>query len=175
MPIEGVVLQMKSMHIDAVVNFPFPTPPDDFALRKAETVLTHLGAISSTPLLLNRNGSDVITTGTIGGHVTELGKAMSLFPLSPRFSRMLVGGRQHGCLPYVVSIVSALSVGDPFLREEGIGEDDEAEDKDDKQLSHLRSEDVKAKEARKLRRRAFFQSQQVCHCSLFERYTLTPS
>jgi hypothetical protein len=27
MPIDGVVLQMKSMHIDAVVNFPFPTPP----------------------------------------------------------------------------------------------------------------------------------------------------
>ncbi|KAF7982902.1 hypothetical protein HWV62_25164 [Athelia sp. TMB] len=165
MPIEGVVLQMKSMHIDAVVNFPFPTPPDDLALRKAETVLTHLGAIGSTPLLLNRNGSDVIATGTIGGHVTELGKAMSLFPLSPRFSRMLVSGRQHGCLPYVVSIVSALSVGDPFLREEGIEEDDEAEDKDDKRLSHLRSEDVKAKEARKLRRRAFFQSQQA-HGSL---------
>ena len=48
MPIDGVVLQMKSMHIDAVVNFPFPTPPDRQSLRKAETVLSRLGALSDT-------------------------------------------------------------------------------------------------------------------------------
>lgn len=162
MPMEGVVLQMKSMHIDAVVNFPFPTPPDQFALKKAETVLTHLGALSVSPVV--KNGSMVLlTNATIGGHITDLGKAMSLFPLSPRFSRMLVGGRQHDCLPYVISIVSVLSVGDPFLRENGIDEEKEESDQDvDEALSHLHNEAVKAKEARKLRRRAFFQSQQVC-------------
>ncbi|THH01498.1 hypothetical protein EW026_g1188 [Hermanssonia centrifuga] len=48
MPIEGVVLQMKSMHIDAVTNFPFPTPPDRLSLRKAEVILTHLGALTSS-------------------------------------------------------------------------------------------------------------------------------
>jgi ATP-dependent RNA helicase DHX37/DHR1 len=161
-PIEGVVLQMKSMHIDAVVNFPFPTPPDQFALKKAETVLTHLGALNVSPVV--KNGSMVLlTNATIGGHITDLGKAMSLFPLSPRFSRMLVGGRKHGCLPYVISIVSALSVGDPFLRENGIDDEKEESDEDvDEALSHLHNEAVKAKEARKLRRRAFFQSQQVC-------------
>ena len=107
MPIEGVVLQMKSMHIDAVVNFPFPTPPDRESLQKAEKVLTHLGALAPA-----KGGS------TLGGSITDIGRTMSLFPLSPRFSRMLVSGRQHGCLPYVITIVSALSVGDPFLREE---------------------------------------------------------
>jgi ATP-dependent RNA helicase DHX37/DHR1 len=83
MPIEGVVLQMKSMNIDAVVNFPFPTPPDNFALRKAETVLTHLGALSVCPII-HKGSTEVLTTATIGGHITDLGKAMSLFPLSPR-------------------------------------------------------------------------------------------
>lgn len=38
MPIEGVVLSMKSMNIDNVVNFPFPTPPPRESLFKAEKV-----------------------------------------------------------------------------------------------------------------------------------------
>lgn len=38
MPIEGVVLSMKSMNIDNVVNFPFPTPPPRENLQKAEKV-----------------------------------------------------------------------------------------------------------------------------------------
>jgi ATP-dependent RNA helicase DHX37/DHR1 len=161
MPLEGVVLQMKSMHIDAVVNFPFPTPPDQFALKQAETALTHLGALRVSPAV-NKGSKEVLTTATIGGHITDLGKTMSLFPLSPRFSRMLVGGRHHGCLPYVVSIVSALSIGDPFIREDGIEDErEELDEEAEEALSHLHNEVVKAKEARKLRRQAFFRSQQV--------------
>jgi ATP-dependent RNA helicase DHX37/DHR1 len=37
-PIEGIVLQMKGMLIDKVVNFPFPTPPDRESLSQAEKV-----------------------------------------------------------------------------------------------------------------------------------------
>lgn len=151
MPIEGVVLQMKSMHIDSVINFPFPTPPDRTNLRKAETVLTHLGALS-TPV-----------SGIVGsGEITEVGKAMSLFPLSPRFARMLVSGRQHGCMPYLITIVAALSVGDPFLREESINDNDSDNEDEDEDLTHLTSDAARAKEARRIRRKAFFQNQQVC-------------
>lgn len=161
MPIEGIVLQMKSMNIDAVANFPFPTPPDRFNLQKAETILTHLGALAF-PSVLPKGSAELQVNGTIGGHITELGRTMSLFPLSPRFSRMLVSGRQQGCLPYVISVVSALSVGDPFLREGGLDEGVLGSDGgSDEELSHLTSEAVKAKEARKIRRRKFFQSQQV--------------
>lgn len=159
-PIEGVVLQMKSMNIDAVVNFPFPTPPDRQVLKKAETVLTRLGALSSAPVVSQAG----VSMSTIGGQVTPLGKAMSLFPLSPRFSRMLVGSQQHGCLPYVISIVAAMSVGDPFLHEEGLDADSES-DGDDEGLGHIKNASVRAKEARKARRRAFFESQQI-HGSL---------
>ncbi|KAF8583112.1 P-loop containing nucleoside triphosphate hydrolase protein [Ramaria rubella] len=153
-PIEGVVLQMKSMNIDAVVNFPFPTSPDRASLKRAETTLGHLGAL----------------TGPMGGsRITDLGKMMALFPVSPRFSKMLVSGKQHGCLPFVVAIVSALSVGDPFLREEAVDEPSESESTTlpdtVPELSHIRSHELKRKELAKARRRAFFISQQT-HGSL---------
>jgi len=34
----GIVLQMKNMNIDNVVNFPFPTPPDRNSIVAAEKV-----------------------------------------------------------------------------------------------------------------------------------------
>ncbi|EGO23947.1 hypothetical protein SERLADRAFT_362091 [Serpula lacrymans var. lacrymans S7.9] len=163
-PIEGVVLQMKSMNIDAVVNFPFPTPPDRYTLKKAETVLTHLGALTSTAIIAPSTSE--VSMATIGGHITALGKTMALFPLSPRYSKMLVSGQQHGCLPYVITIVSALSVGDPFLREEALEAEESSDDENmDENLEHIKSQSVKAKEARRIRRRAFFESQQT-HASL---------
>jgi ATP-dependent RNA helicase DHX37/DHR1 len=147
MPIEGVVLQMKSMHIDAVVNFPFPTPPDRSTLRKAERVLVHLGALKTDA-----------TSNVSTAQITDLGKAMSLFPLAPRFSRMLISGQQHGCLPYVITVVSVLSVGDPFLFEDAIlrsdGSDSSAEDDEDG-----------AKDEKRRKRKAFFQSHAVCQLS----------
>ncbi|KAK1229881.1 putative ATP-dependent RNA helicase DHR1 [Marasmius sp. AFHP31] len=148
MPIEGVVLQMKAMNIDAVANFPFPTPPDRSSLRKAEIVLGYLGALDRQ------------------GQVTKQGRTMSLFPVSPRFSRMLISGQQHGCLPYVIAIVSALSVGDPFLHEEALLHPENEEEEDgDEDLSHLNSEKVRAKEAARSRRKLFHSSQHI-HSSL---------
>ena len=44
-PVEDVLLQMKAMHVDRVVNFPFPTPPDPEQLRAAEERLVQLGAL----------------------------------------------------------------------------------------------------------------------------------
>ncbi|KAJ1967829.1 putative ATP-dependent RNA helicase DHR1 [Dispira parvispora] len=100
MPIEGVVLQMKNMLLDNVVNFPFPTPPERTALRKAENLLVYLNALDH-----NRRS------------ITDVGKFMALFPVAPRYSRMLVVGQKENCLPYVIAIVAALSVGDPFIHE----------------------------------------------------------
>ncbi|KAI7857141.1 P-loop containing nucleoside triphosphate hydrolase protein [Circinella umbellata] len=101
MPLEGVVLNMKAMNIDQVVNFPFPTPPPRESLFKAEKLLQYLG------------GVDKMTK-----HITEFGEAMSLFPIGPRLAKMLIIGQQHGCLPYVIIMVSALSVGNPFDQNE---------------------------------------------------------
>lgn len=98
-PIEGVTLQMKSIGLHHVLNFPFPTPPDRLALVKAEKLLKNLGAIAPD------------------GQVTETGRQLTLYPLSPRFGKMLQVGHQHGCMPYVIALVSALSVSDLFIQE----------------------------------------------------------
>ncbi len=167
MPIEGIVLQMKSMNIDAVVNFPFPTPPDRMGLKAAESLLTHLGALE--PVTSTRMVGGVERKGTLGGKITDLGKAMASFPVTPRFAKMLVIGTQHGCLAFVIAMVAALSVGDPFLREDALGlapeekegEEDEALEEAVPEIGHIKSVDLRAKEERKAKRKAFYQSQAV--------------
>ncbi|CAH6718665.1 probable ATP-dependent RNA helicase DHR1 [[Candida] jaroonii] len=113
MPVESTVLSMKSMGIDQVVNFPFPTPPDRLALSTAEKILSVLGA-------LNKDKA-----------ITTLGKAMSHFPLSPRFAKILIIGNQGGCLPYIIALVSALTVGDPFISEQEVIQGEAFESNDD--------------------------------------------
>lgn len=107
MPVESTVLSMKSMGIDQVTNFPFPTSPDRNALSKAEKILSVLGS-------LDKNKK-----------ITSLGKTMSYFPLTPRFSKILIVGNQRGCLPYIIALVSALTVGDPFIGEQEVTQSDE--------------------------------------------------
>lgn len=99
MPVEGVVLQLKSMDLQHVVNFPFPTPPDLQSLVKAEKLLTYLGAVSSE------------------GKITSVGRELSNYPLSPRFSKMLAIGHQHGCMPYTIALVAALASIELFIPE----------------------------------------------------------
>jgi len=100
LPIEGIVLQMKSMNIDNVVNFPFPTRPDRPALTAAEKLLVTLGAVDGEKKV-----------------ISDLGRLMAAFPVSPRYSKMLILGQQKDCLPHVVSLVAGLTVGDPFVRD----------------------------------------------------------
>ncbi|KAF1796039.1 P-loop containing nucleoside triphosphate hydrolase protein [Mucor lusitanicus] len=148
MPIEGVVLSMKSMNIDNVVNFPFPTPPPRENLFKAEKLLGYLGAVNTTTK-----------------RITEFGQTMSLFPITPRFAKMLIIGQQHGCLPFVIAIVSALSVGDPFIQDYHLDEnqpeddDDDEEDVGRRELHNITSESVAEKERRKLVRKKYYSSQ----------------
>ncbi|KAF3924983.1 hypothetical protein AA313_de0201176 [Arthrobotrys entomopaga] len=118
MPIEGVVLQMKAMGLDTVVNFPFPTSPNRDEIRKAEKLLGYLGALDSD------------------SHITNLGQTMNLFPVAPRFGRILAVGHQYECMPYVIAVVAALSVGELFVPESQLdfsladsdGEDDAGQD-----------------------------------------------
>ena len=44
------------------------------------------------------------------GRLTDLGRTMSRFPVSPRYGKMLAVGHQYNCLPYVIYLVAALSV-----------------------------------------------------------------
>lgn len=99
MPVEGVVLQLKSMDLQHVVNFPFPTPPERQNLARAEKLLTYLGAISGD------------------GKISSIGRELSIYPLSPRYSKMLLIGHQHDCIAYTIAMVAALAVQDIFIPE----------------------------------------------------------
>ena len=58
--------------------------------------------------------------------------------------------------------VAALSVGDPFVHEEALLSEDRNAGRDEEdELSGIHDGDVKAKELNKLRRKAFFKSQEV--------------
>ncbi|KAL5859172.1 hypothetical protein ACOSQ4_000468 [Xanthoceras sorbifolium] len=106
-PVEGVVLLMKSMNIDKVANFPFPTPPEATALVEAERCLKALEALDGN------------------GRLTTLGKAMAHYPMSPRHSRMLLTlilmmkmksyARANLVLGYAVAAAAALSLSNPFV------------------------------------------------------------
>ncbi|XP_044493685.1 ATP-dependent RNA helicase DEAH13 isoform X3 [Mangifera indica] len=106
-PVDSMVLLMKSMNIDKVANFPFPTPPEASALVEAERCLKALEALDSN------------------GRLTALGKAMAHYPMSPRHSRMLLTliqimktksyARANLVLGYAVAAAAALSLSNPFV------------------------------------------------------------
>ncbi len=106
MPIEGVVLQLKAMHVPYIESFPFPTPPDVGSLRRAERLLRCLGAVHETD------------PGVIGSptEATPLGELMAAFPLSPRFAKILMVGHPGDCIHYVIALVAALSADEIFVR-----------------------------------------------------------
>ncbi|KAK4506082.1 hypothetical protein PRZ48_004047 [Zasmidium cellare] len=99
-PIEGTVLQLKTMNVDNVVNFPFPTPPQGEQLAQAERLLKNIGAI---------NPSD--------GKVTEVGQELIHYPVNPRFGKMLLLGLRNNVLSYTIALVAGLAVGDLFIPE----------------------------------------------------------
>ncbi|XP_030469626.1 ATP-dependent RNA helicase DEAH13 isoform X1 [Syzygium oleosum] len=122
-PVDGVVLLMKSMGIDKVANFPFPTQPEPTALLEAERCLKALEALDSS------------------GKLTSLGKAMARYPMSPRHSRMLLTviqimktvdnyARASLVLGYAVAAAAALSLPNPFITQlEGSKSDGEGSEK----------------------------------------------
>lgn len=87
------------MGIDKVVNFPFPSPPDATQLQVAENKLKILGALEPVS-----EAKDALT------RVTALGKAISSFPVAPRFGKMLALSHQQNLLPYTTCMVASLSV-----------------------------------------------------------------
>jgi ATP-dependent RNA helicase DHX37/DHR1 len=93
-PIDGLVLQMKAMGIEKVINFPFPSPPDREQLEMAEKRLKVLGALDNSEV----------------SKITKLGSSIASFPVAPRFGRMLALSHQQNLLEYTICMVAALSV-----------------------------------------------------------------
>ncbi|XP_076653384.1 putative ATP-dependent RNA helicase kurz [Halictus rubicundus] len=117
-PVDDLLLQMKVMSIDKVVNFPFPTPPDIVQLQTAETRLLILGALFQ-PL----PGKE----SSYSAKVTPLGHSIAAFPVAPRYGKMLALSHQHDLLQYTVCMVATFSVQEVLV--EALGSDGGAKTK----------------------------------------------
>uniref|UniRef100_A0A3B3VT34 Activating signal cointegrator 1 complex subunit 3 n=1 Tax=Poecilia latipinna TaxID=48699 RepID=A0A3B3VT34_9TELE len=104
-PVEDLILQMKDLNIEKVVNFPFPTPPSTEALIAAEDLLVSLGALEEIK---------DFQRAKLSCPITSLGRAMASFPVAPRYAKMLALGKQQDCLPYIIAVVSAMTVREIF-------------------------------------------------------------
>ena len=51
----------------------------------------------------------------VGTHITPLGKVMAMFPVPPRYARMLSMAHQKNLLEYVIALVAACSVPELFM------------------------------------------------------------
>lgn len=100
-PPDDLILQLKSMHIEKVINFPFPTNPGSEQLKAAERRLCFLGALQSNRLIQNE---------TYSAKITPLGRSIAAFPVAPRYGKMLVLSNENNLYNYTICIVAALSV-----------------------------------------------------------------
>jgi len=89
----NVVLMLKSLGINDLVNFDFmDKPPADTLIRALEQLYA-LGALN------NR------------GELTKLGRRMAEFPLDPQLSKAVIASEKYECVKEVLSTVSMLSIG----------------------------------------------------------------
>ncbi|XP_068557378.1 probable ATP-dependent RNA helicase DHX37 [Anas acuta] len=110
-PVEDLILQMKALNIEKVINFPFPTPPPVEALAAAEELLIALGALKEPPLTGRLKEQQA---AKLSCPISPLGRIMATFPVAPRYGKMLALSKQHDCLPYTITIVSAMTVRELF-------------------------------------------------------------
>lgn len=99
----SVILQMASLKLGNIADFPFVQPPDARGIRDGIGILTELGAITTT--------DKTDTTPRL----TPVGRTMSRIPVEPRVARMLIAAHESGCLADVLVIAAALSI--PDVRE----------------------------------------------------------
>jgi len=93
-----VVLLLKSLNVENLLEFDFMDPPPQDNLLNSMYQLWILGALDNT------------------GNLTELGRTMVEFPLDPPLSKMLIISAELGCSSEILTIVSMLSVPSIFFR-----------------------------------------------------------
>ncbi|EUC51421.1 hypothetical protein COCMIDRAFT_79706 [Bipolaris oryzae ATCC 44560] len=88
--LDGVVLTLKALGIDNLLEFEFLDPPSSTSLIKSLENLYALGALDST------------------GKLTRLGRRMAELPLDIKLSKAILASEKYGCREEILSIVSVL-------------------------------------------------------------------
>ena len=91
----GVILQMATLKLGTIDEFPLLDPPRPASIRDGYETLTEIGALDEEYRL------------------TDLGRVLSAMPVDPRIGRMVVAGADEGVLNDVLVIASALEMQDP--------------------------------------------------------------
>jgi len=94
----SVVLQMISLELGEITEFPFVEPPDVRSVNDGIALLQELGALDGR------------------SELTPVGRQLAALPVDPRLGRMLVEADRNGALREVLVIAAALSVQDPRER-----------------------------------------------------------
>ncbi|KAL1803612.1 hypothetical protein ACET3Z_032259 [Daucus carota] len=104
----NVVLLLKSLKVDNLLDFDFMDPPPQDNILNSMYQLWVLGALDN-----------------VGG-LTDLGWKMVEFPLDPPLAKMLLIGEKLECLNEVLTVVSMLSVPSVFFRPKDRAEESDA-------------------------------------------------
>lgn len=91
----SVILQMASLGLGKVEDFPFIDPPDVRAVRSGVQLLEEIGALRGKDLQL-----------------TKIGRQLARLPIDPRLGRMLLAADRNGAAAEVLVLVAAMSVQD---------------------------------------------------------------
>ncbi|XP_049848503.1 putative pre-mRNA-splicing factor ATP-dependent RNA helicase PRP1 [Schistocerca gregaria] len=92
-----LLLQLFTIGISDPLSFPFIEPPSKASLSHALMALIQHGAISRER------------------KITELGKKMSIFPVEPRYSKVLICSQKFECTQQIMNIIAMLNVDNIFL------------------------------------------------------------
>ena len=94
----SVILQLTSLNLGDVYDFPYLEAPDSGMIRDGYKLLFELGAVTKA------KGDNII--------ITQVGRQLANLPIDPRLGRMLLAAKEFGVLDEVLVIVSALSIQD---------------------------------------------------------------
>ncbi len=93
--LSSVILQMTSLKLGDIEDFPFLEPPEDKMIRDGKNSLHEVNALDKDD------------------KITVMGRQLAKIPTDPKLARMLLAANKLNCLAEVSIIVSALSIQDP--------------------------------------------------------------
>ena len=102
----SVILQMASLGLGAVEDFPFLDAPDRRAVRDGVALLVEIGALAQD------SGTADAAPASSQYRLTGIGRDLARLPIDPRLGRMLLEAERLGCASEVLVIVAALSIQD---------------------------------------------------------------
>lgn len=88
--LSGVILMLKSLGIDQLLEFDFMDPPPAETIIRALEQLYALGALNDR------------------GELTKIGRQMAEFPTDPMLARAILAADKYGCVEEVLSIIAML-------------------------------------------------------------------